>query len=146
MLARCMNLPRGVRRNCKVVRCWRCVASWVPARRISPRGLASGLGIDASAVTSPTFTLIQEYGGGRLPIFHFDFYRMESAEEVLAIGWEEYLEEEQGVVVVEWANKFPELLPPGGATQWWSIAAPDSGAPDVRRLRLSDRWEEGDAG
>jgi tRNA threonylcarbamoyladenosine biosynthesis protein TsaE len=106
------------------------------------QGLASGLGIDASAVTSPTFTLVHEYGGGRLPIFHFDFYRMESADEVLAIGWEEYLDEPRGVVVVEWANKFPELLPPGGATQWWSIsAAADEGA-EVRVLRLSDDWEQ----
>ena len=109
------------------------------------QGLANGLGIDASAVTSPTFTLIQEYGGGRLPIFHFDFYRMESAEEVLAIGWEEYLDEDHGVIIVEWANKFPELLPAGGATQWWSISAPEGEGSDVRLLRLSQHWEEADA-
>lgn len=106
------------------------------------QGLASGLGIDASAVTSPTFTLVHEYGGGRLPIFHFDFYRMEAAQEVLEIGWEEYLDEPHGVVVVEWANKFPELLPAGGATQWWSIEAPKGDGPEVRVLRLSDQIPE----
>ena len=106
------------------------------------QGLASGLGIDTSAVTSPTFTLVHEYGGGRLPIFHFDFYRMESAQEVLAIGWEEFLDEPHGVVVVEWANKFPELLPPSGGTQWWSISAPQDEGLEVRVLRLSDQCEE----
>ena len=99
------------------------------------QGLARGLGIDPSAVTSPTFTLVNEYGGGRLPLFHFDFYRLESESEVLAIGWEEYLDE-PGVVVVEWANKFPHLLPASATTQWWTITA-DEEAPDTRMLRLA---------
>ncbi|NWK56617.1 tRNA (adenosine(37)-N6)-threonylcarbamoyltransferase complex ATPase subunit type 1 TsaE [Verrucomicrobiaceae bacterium N1E253] len=75
------------------------------------KGLALGLGCHQS-VTSPTFTLAHEYTGGRLPIFHFDFYRMESVEEVLRIGWDEYLDSE-GVVVIEWPNKFPDLIPQG---------------------------------
>lgn len=74
------------------------------------KGLAAGLGCTGE-VTSPTFTLAHEYTGGRLPLFHFDFYRMESDDEVLRIGWDEYLDA-QGVVVVEWPDKFPELLPP----------------------------------
>ncbi len=102
------------------------------------QGLANGLGIDASAVTSPTFTLVQEYGGGRLPLFHFDFYRMESPQEVLAIGWEEYLDEPQGVVVVEWADKFPDLLPESPATQWWTIATDERAGPGVRVLSLAE--------
>lgn len=73
------------------------------------KGLAAGLGV-AAPVTSPTFTLLHEYPDGRLPLFHFDFYRLESAEEVLAIGLDDYFLED-GVVVIEWAEKFRALLP-----------------------------------
>ena len=73
------------------------------------KGLARGLGC-TSEVTSPTFSLAHEYQGGRLPLYHFDFYRMESEDEVLRIGWDEYLDSE-GLVVVEWPDKFPSMLP-----------------------------------
>jgi tRNA threonylcarbamoyladenosine biosynthesis protein TsaE len=73
------------------------------------KGLAAGLGSDA-VVTSPTFTLIHEYGGGRLPLHHIDGYRLERPEELLAIGLDDYLDG-RGVVVIEWADKFPELMP-----------------------------------
>jgi tRNA threonylcarbamoyladenosine biosynthesis protein TsaE len=82
------------------------------------KGLARGLGCD-SGVTSPTFTLVHEYGGGRCPLYHFDFYRVEREEEFLEIGWEEYLDAGDGVVVVEWADRFEELMPEG--TSWWRI-------------------------
>jgi len=75
------------------------------------KGLAAGLGSDAE-VTSPTFTLIQEYAGGRLPLYHFDCYRLDEPGELLGIGMDEYLDG-RGVVVMEWADKFPELLPAG---------------------------------
>lgn len=81
------------------------------------RGIVSGLGSTAE-VTSPTFTLVHEYSGGRLPVFHFDFYRMESAAEVLSTGWDEILAE-PGVVIVEWADLFPELMP--STTRWFHI-------------------------
>ena len=73
------------------------------------KGVVAGLGAD-DEVTSPTFSLVQEYHSGRLPVFHFDFYRLESAKELLALGWDDYLDEE-GVIIAEWADKFPELLP-----------------------------------
>jgi tRNA threonylcarbamoyladenosine biosynthesis protein TsaE len=73
------------------------------------KGLAAGLGCSGE-VTSPTFSLAHEYTGGRLPMFHFDFYRMESEDEVVRIGWDEYLDA-SGVIVVEWPHKFPHLLP-----------------------------------
>lgn len=73
------------------------------------KGLARGLG-HAGEVTSPTFSLAHEYRGGRLPAFHFDFYRVTTADELLAMGWDEYLDQ-NGVVIAEWAGKFPELLP-----------------------------------
>lgn len=82
------------------------------------KGLVLGLGADPEAVSSPTFSLVQEYRGGRLPVFHFDFYRLTSPDEVLAIGWDEYLEA-GGLCVVEWADLFPHLLPEG--TQWWRL-------------------------
>jgi tRNA threonylcarbamoyladenosine biosynthesis protein TsaE len=93
-------------------------------------GLVRGLA-GYEDVTSPTFTLVHEYRSGRLPVFHFDFYRMESAAEVTAIGWDEYLDS-GGVCVVEWADRFPELLP--ADTQWWSLTTEGTGR-SLRRLR-----------
>jgi tRNA threonylcarbamoyladenosine biosynthesis protein TsaE len=61
-------------------------------------------------VTSPTFALAHEYRGGRLPVFHFDFYRIGTEDELLALGWDEYLEQD-AVIVAEWADKFPRCLP-----------------------------------
>lgn len=71
------------------------------------KGLARGLGYSGD-VTSPTFSIVQEYHGGRLPLFHFDLYRMKSAEEVIALGWDDYLDQ-QAVLLVEWADLFPEI-------------------------------------
>lgn len=79
------------------------------------KGVAAGLGAPVS-VTSPTFTLVHEYRGGRLPLFHFDFYRLESTEEALRLGLDEYLDGD-GVTIIEWADKFPRLLPKG--TRWF---------------------------
>jgi tRNA threonylcarbamoyladenosine biosynthesis protein TsaE len=74
------------------------------------KGFVAGMGSTAE-VTSPTFGLVHEYTGGRLKVFHFDFYRLESAAELLALGWDEYLDT-HGVILAEWGDKFPELLPP----------------------------------
>lgn len=74
------------------------------------KGLAAGLDYHG-VVSSPTFTLLHEYRGGKCPLFHFDFYRVEEAEEIVDLGWDELLEEE-GIVAVEWADRFPGLLPP----------------------------------
>ncbi len=72
------------------------------------RGLARGLGI-GERVTSPTFTIVNEYEGGRLPLFHFDMYRLESSEELFDIGWEDYLRR-GGVCAVEWSEKVADAL------------------------------------
>ena len=74
------------------------------------RGLARGLGCPGR-VTSPTFTIVNEYEGGRLPLFHFDMYRLSSSDELFDIGWEDYLSR-GGVCAVEWSESFPEALPP----------------------------------
>ena len=88
------------------------------------KGLAAGLGASAS-VTSPTFTLIHEYSDGRLPLIHFDFYRLEHEDEALKIGLDEYLDGD-GACVLEWADKFPALLPPH--TRWLRFTHRDDGA------------------
>ena len=77
-------------------------------KTVFTRGLARGLGI-ASPILSPTFTIVREYAG-RLKLYHFDFYRLTEAEELQEIGFEEYMQPE-AVVVIEWAELFPEMLP-----------------------------------
>ena len=72
------------------------------------RGLARGLGI-AERVTSPTFTIVNEYEGGRLPLFHFDLYRLGSSDELFDIGWEDYLSR-GGVCAVEWSENVADAL------------------------------------
>ena len=72
------------------------------------RGLARGLGI-SMRVTSPTYTIVNEYTGGRLPLFHFDMYRLGSAEELFDIGWEDYLARD-GVCAVEWSENVQEAM------------------------------------
>lgn len=71
------------------------------------KGIARGLGI-ASRVHSPTFTLVNEYSGGRLRLFHLDLYRLETREQILSAGLEEYLQPD-GVAVIEWAERWPEV-------------------------------------
>jgi tRNA threonylcarbamoyladenosine biosynthesis protein TsaE len=73
------------------------------------RGLASGLGYPGR-VTSPTFTIVNEYEGGRLPLFHFDMYRLADSEALFDIGWEDYLER-GGVCAVEWSELVADALP-----------------------------------
>lgn len=91
------------------------------------KGLAAGLG-HTGEVTSPTFTLVHEYTGGRVPLFHFDFYRLESEEEMLRIGLDDYLDA-GGIAAIEWASKFPALLPKG--TKWLRFSV---GAGDERTI------------
>ena len=72
------------------------------------RGLARGLGY-TEPVTSPTYTIVNEYLGGRLPLFHFDMYRLKSSDDLWDIGWEDYLER-GGVCAVEWSENVEDAL------------------------------------
>ena len=72
------------------------------------RGLARGLGI-SMRVTSPTYTIVNEYLGGRLPLFHFDMYRLGSSDELFDIGWEDYLIR-GGVCAVEWSENVADSM------------------------------------
>lgn len=71
--------------------------------------IAEGLGIDRT-ITSPTFTIVQEYREGRLPLFHFDVYRIENGDDLFEIGFDEYLYG-NGVCVIEWADQVLDYLP-----------------------------------
>ena len=95
------------------------------------KGLAAGLGSDA-VVTSPTFSLLHEYGGGRVPIYHMDCYRLERPEELLAIGLDEYLDG-RGVLVIEWADKFPQLMP--ASVRWVRFGI---GEGEEREISMKD--------
>ena len=66
-------------------------------------------------MTSPTFAIVNEYEGGRLPLFHFDMYRLTSSDELFDIGWEDYLAR-GGVCAVEWSENVREALPPDAVT------------------------------
>ena len=72
------------------------------------RGLAQGMG-STELVTSPTYTIVNEYLGGRLPLFHFDMYRLRSSDDLWDIGWEDYLER-GGVCAVEWSENVSDAL------------------------------------
>ena len=77
-------------------------------KHLAQRGMAEGLGL-ASHVNSPTFTIVNEYDGD-VPLFHFDMYRLASADELFEIGWEDYLDR-GGVCAVEWSENVPGAFP-----------------------------------
>ncbi len=90
------------------------------------RGLARGLGY-REPVTSPTYTIVNEYLGGRLPLFHFDLYRLASSDDLWDIGWEDYLER-GGVCAVEWSENVSDAME--GAVRV-SIAKVDDDTRDI---------------
>ena len=99
-------------------------------KTVFSQGFAEGLGIK-EPVSSPTFTLVNEYHQGRLPFFHFDVYRLEEAEELETIGFEEYVYG-RGVTLIEWADRFSELLP--AQTVWIRIEKDYAQGEDYRRI------------
>ena len=78
-------------------------------KTVFTQGLAKGLGIE-EPVNSPTFTIVQEYDGGRLPFYHFDVYRIGDIEEMEEVGFDDYVMGE-GVSLIEWADLIREILP-----------------------------------
>ncbi len=99
------------------------------------QGIATGLGV-TDDVTSPTFTILQVYGGGRLPLNHFDLYRLDNADELEDVGFEEYTGGE-GAAVIEWADKFAAAMP--GECLW--IELKGGGGENEREIVLSPAGE-----
>ena len=104
-------------------------------KTVLTKGLAQGLGI-TEAVNSPTFTIVQIYEQGRLPLYHFDVYRIADPEEMDEIGYEDYFFGE-GVCLVEWANLIEELMPP--QTKWITIEKNLSKGFSYRKITIENR-------
>ncbi len=103
------------------------------------RELTRALGC-ARLANSPTFALFQRYRGGRIPVLHGDFYRLGSPEELEDLGWDEMLSEfSSGLVVVEWANRFPQLLPPDHLLMSWQLGVEE----EERQVALTASGEGG---
>lgn len=102
------------------------------------RGLAEGLGCRADEVSSPTFALVNEYDGGRLPLVHFDMYRIEGFEDLYSTGFFDYLEQ-QAVLAIEWSENIEQELPQG--TIWIGLERIDD---DTRRITVEggERFED----
>ncbi len=98
------------------------------------KAIGAGMGISDS-ITSPTFTLVQEYYG-KVPLFHFDPYRLKDPEEMFGLGFDEYFER-HGVIIIEWADKISELLPPERLTLELEIVS--DAEPDTEDMPRSLR-------
>ena len=95
------------------------------------RGLAQGLGI-TDPVTSPTYTIVNEYLSGRIPLFHFDMYRLSSSDELFDIGWEDYLSR-GGVCAVEWSENVEDALQDAIRV----TIEKDADEPDTRQITIT---------
>ena len=104
-------------------------------KTVFSQGFAKGLGIE-EPVSSPTFTIIKEYDGGRLPFYHFDVYRISDASEMDDIGFEDYFYGD-GVCLVEWGNLFEEIMPEDAI--YITIEKDLEKGFDYRRIYLSRR-------
>jgi tRNA threonylcarbamoyladenosine biosynthesis protein TsaE len=81
------------------------------------KGVVEGLG-SAASVTSPTFTIVHEYPDGRLPVYHFDFFRLQDGKSIASLGLDDYFFGD-GASVIEWADRLPDLVP--GSARWISF-------------------------
>ena len=100
-------------------------------KTVFSKGFAKGLGIDEH-ITSPTFTIVQEYDGN-MPLYHIDMYRIEDPDELEMIGYEDYFFGE-GVCLVEWANNVPEAIP--SAAKWITIEKDLEQGFDYRKITM----------
>lgn len=94
------------------------------------KGFALGIQCE-SQVTSPTFSLLHEYREGSSCLYHFDLYRLESEMELIEIGWEDYIEID-GICIVEWADKFPEIMPE--KMKWLEFQVLDDGIRSIKEV------------
>lgn len=108
-------------------------------KTVFTKGVAAGLGI-LEPVNSPTFTIVQEYEGGRLPFYHFDVYRIGDVEEMEEIGYEDYFYG-QGVSFVEWADLIEEIMPEN--TTWITIEKNLEKGFNYRKIVIQRERESG---
>jgi tRNA threonylcarbamoyladenosine biosynthesis protein TsaE len=100
------------------------------------RFLCSALGVPAESVTSPTYVLLQRYRGERFEIYHFDFYRLDNEHQVWDLGFDE-LQESSAILLVEWAEKFPDTLPADHLIVYLSIPnSEEPGRPNRRDVEV----------
>lgn len=99
------------------------------------KGFVSSIDPKANA-TSPTFPIVNEYRNGKIPIFHFDFYRLKSNEEIIALGWDEYIDE-NAIILCEWADLFPEMMPP--QARWLKISHQADGSRLIREINRPEK-------
>lgn len=95
------------------------------------QGIARGTGV-AGYVTSPTFTLINEYRSGRIPLYHIDLYRLRNAAEAASLGLDDYLYSD-GISIVEWPEQAPDFMPHDAL----QIQIAHTGVPDMRAIQIS---------
>lgn len=103
-------------------------------KTVFAKGLAEGLEIPDDVV-SPTFTILKEYHSGRIPLYHFDVYRIEDPDEMAEVGFDEYLYGD-GVSVIEWSERIPELIP-DSAVKVQIEKVPEKGL-DYRRITITE--------
>jgi len=113
-------------------------------KTVFARGIATGLGIAAEDVNSPSFTLVQEYGGGRLPMFHVDLYRLNSGDDVETLGLEDLLASD-AIVVIEWGEKLPHHHKRGAITVRFHDVGEGSRRIEILGLNKEERRRSGDA-
>lgn len=107
-------------------------------KTVFTQGFAEGLGI-SEPVNSPTFTILQEYGEGRMPLYHFDVYRIGDAEEMEEIGYEDCFYED-GVCLIEWARLIEEIIP--DTAVWITITKDPEKGMDYRRISIGSAMPE----
>src|SRR4051794_27204127 len=94
------------------------------------KGFVAGIQSPAE-VTSPTFVLVHEYGGGRLPVYHFDFYRIENREALLRLGFDDYVFGD-GVSLIEWADRYSDVIP--AHAKWLSFQMRDENIREIEGI------------
>lgn len=105
------------------------------------KGIAAGLGIDPDTVRSPSFTLMHPYDEGRMPLTHFDVYRLRDPDEFIAIGGAEAAGDSDGLVVIEWGEQVKSILPP----EWLHVRLDYDTKADGRLVTVNGAGPAGDA-
>jgi tRNA threonylcarbamoyladenosine biosynthesis protein TsaE len=108
-------------------------------KTVLTKGIASGLGIGDNLVISPSFVLIREYKRAKLPLYHFDLYRLKDEKDILGLGYEEYFYDD-GVTVVEWADRLKTLLP----KEYLKVVLKVKGerTRDIEIIPFGSRWAQ----